>query len=122
MKKLLLASLLFLLTLPATAQVQSQNFVHDFGDYDVYLRISALDGTNVSWVETARLEDHVCKQLHVQPVRLKGDTLRFSADTEWTVDALREGVVVTFPDGTEVNYERTTHDGIAHCLKPKKGI
>lgn len=122
MRKLFLAIVLCLFTLPATAQVQSQNFVHEFENYDVYVRLSTLEGKDVSWVETARLEDHVCKRLFVQPVDVRGDTIRFSETTKWTIDPTPEGIQVAFPDGTEVDYQRTSHDGISHCLTPKREL
>jgi hypothetical protein len=122
MRKLVCVFLLAFLPFAAHGQITGQNFVHDFGSHKVYLRINTMHNNDVSWIETARIEDHVCKEFYVQEIEISKDTLKLGKSTKWAMQRTRNGILFTFPSGKSVKYKATRRDGTSICLRQGKDI
>ncbi len=102
----------------ACAQVRG-TFKRVLTDGVAYVRIERDMLTTVKRVEDGS-GDQVCVG-YPSPIEWDGMTLRFPEGTEWKFRVGAPGKIhITFPDGVELAYTRTTENPIGQCSNKKK--
>lgn len=118
MRKLLVAFVLcFFFTLPAMGQ-SMQSFVHDFGDFKVYHTFAQIE--SVTFVETAKIQDGVCKKVFVSPVDIKDTRVVFSGGTVWKLRKAEDGIEVETPLDDGLLFKPAKLDPVKLCAEKKR--
>jgi len=106
-----LISLLLTLTLSVgSASAQDvQRYVHDFGEYNVYVEVS--EHMLMSW----RVPNEGNCSAYPSIVEYNGDEIRFRAGTIWNVTRINDAILIEFPNGKRVTYLETDKDPAKLC-------
>jgi hypothetical protein len=120
MKKFFFAFVfLFFMASPAAGQ-SMQSFVHDFGEYKVYHTFGQVE--TVSFVESAKFVDGVCRQVYTSPVKFKSSKVVFRGGTVWKIEKRKNGLFINTPVGDGNLYKPAKISPMKLCRKEKRDV
>jgi hypothetical protein len=109
-KTLPLLLLLVMTIFVTTAEAQEwQTYKHEFSDRTVYVEVS--EGLVLVW---GKFGPDQCV-LYPNVSEFKGNEIHFPGGTVWTIEPIKEGILIEFPGGKNVTYRLTVEDPAQIC-------